>query len=119
MSGCQEALLLTRQPTPAVPLQEACASPAREDRLAKSTAAFRSLLHLESIPEEQLQSSNDQKCFSLSQSQSLTEEQTPVLLTEKFPDQIPYVPPALRQQSPQGSCNLPTVFSGQLLTQPT
>ena len=163
MSGCQQALLLTRQPTPAVPLQEvslalhlttlqvpptfllttccfpclfkldkllcnmccysltyatgwqACANTTQELSPARSLSAHRSLSHLDSIPEEQLQSNCEQLSCSQGQRQSRTEEQTPVLLKEKFPAQVQYVPAALRRQSPQGSCNLPTVFSGQLV----
>lgn len=118
MSGCQEALLLTRQPTPAVPLQEvSCVSNVSEIGSAKPSSAHRSLSHLESIPEDQLQSTCQQACYQ-SERRSSTDDQTAVLLKEKFPEQAQYTPPSLRRQSPQGSCNLPTVFSGQLMTAP-
>lgn len=158
MSGCQEALLLTRQPTPAVPLQEvslalhltclqvltlttcclfklavvthtllrdtccylltyaidlqACT---QEFCPARALSAHCSLSHLENISEEHLQSNCQQPTCSQGQRQSSTEEQAPVFPKEKFPEEISYVSPALRRQSLQGSCSLPTVFSGQLV----
>ena len=47
-----------------------------------------------------------------------TEQPVAVLLKEKFPQEAQYALPSLRRKSPQGSCDLPTVFSGQLMTSP-
>ena len=82
---------------------------------ARSLSAHCSLSHLENISEEHLQSNCQQPTCSQGQRQSSTEEQAPVFPKEKFFEEISYVSPALRRQSLQGSCSLPTVFSGQLV----
>lgn len=38
------------------------------------------------------------------------------MLKENFPKEVQYMPPSLRRRSVQNSCDLATVFSGQLMT---
>lgn len=182
MSGCQETLLLTRQATPAMPLQEvsypleisasftskeneveglltlcsyverkgswiACCTSLRlllrpgvtlQRRVEVSSVVCylqvaatgsihagcpasrpqRSLSHtslqsLQPIPEEQ----SEQQSFSRDGAAiTSVQAQASVLLREKFPEQTQYIASSLRRRSPQGSCDLPTVYSGQLMT---
>ncbi|DBB00527.1 TPA: hypothetical protein ACH3X3_002226 [Trebouxia sp. C0006] len=114
MSGCQEALLLTRQATPAMPLQEVAATGSIHAECPASKP-HRSLSHtnLQSVPEEQ---SERQSCSRDGAASTSVQAQASVLLREKFPEQTQYIASSLRRRSPQGSCDLPTVYSGQLMT---
>ena len=71
-----------------------------------------SLPNLESLPEKQ--STFD--CEERTQKAGQFADTTPVIMKEKFPEHVQYLPPSLRRQSPRGSCDLPTVYSGELMT---
>lgn len=121
MSGCQEALLLTRQATPAMPLQEVAATGSiHAECPASTTKSQRSLSHtnlqsLQCIPEEHSERQSCSGDGARASACTSVQAQASVLLREKFPEQTQYIPSSLRRHSPQGSCDVPTVYSGQLM----
>ncbi len=78
----------------------------------QSSLSHTNLQSLQSIPEEQPEL---QSCSRVGAASTSVQAQASALLREKFPEPTQYIASSLQHRSPQGSCDLPTVFSGQLM----